>query len=272
MLGVAGSLHRRGAGQHGGVEAAVGADGVGGGKDGLGELCGSHRNMLAGVDSGLRRPAHLGDPPPPRPTDQTRHDEHQHPGWQPAPSRRGQQRKEVGRRQARPAASVAGERPASPPRTAPPAAAPARGPQADHPREGEPGHRLGPDRSLRRRRPGRGRRSSATRPSSPSTAPSRGRSGPPPSTASATSASPTRSWWQVVTTVTGSVELPVVPPVAGEHNAAWQNCTGNVYDAPIANEHAVHSLEHGAIWITYRPDLARRAGRKLPSGSSAPRR
>ncbi|MGA3489349.1 DUF3105 domain-containing protein [Micromonosporaceae bacterium DT55] len=56
--------------------------------------------------------------------------------------------------------------------------------------------------------------------------------------------------------VTGSVNYTVVPPVAGEHNAAWQNCTGNVYDAPIANEHAVHSLEHGAIWITYRPDLA----------------
>lgn len=56
--------------------------------------------------------------------------------------------------------------------------------------------------------------------------------------------------------VTGNVDYSVLPPVAGEHNAAWQNCTGNVYDAPIANEHAVHSLEHGAIWITYRPDLA----------------
>ncbi|MDG4805943.1 DUF3105 domain-containing protein [Micromonospora sp. WMMD1120] len=45
------------------------------------------------------------------------------------------------------------------------------------------------------------------------------------------------------------------PPVGGVHNAAWQNCMGDVYDAPIANEHAVHSLEHGAVWITYRPDL-----------------
>ncbi|MEV7226728.1 MULTISPECIES: DUF3105 domain-containing protein [Polymorphospora] len=51
------------------------------------------------------------------------------------------------------------------------------------------------------------------------------------------------------------VQYTITPPVAGPHNAAWQNCSGDVYDAPIANEHAVHSLEHGAIWITYRPDL-----------------
>jgi hypothetical protein len=45
------------------------------------------------------------------------------------------------------------------------------------------------------------------------------------------------------------------PPVGGRHHARWQNCYGDVYDAPIAREHAVHSLEHGAVWITYRPDL-----------------
>ncbi|MEU5947929.1 DUF3105 domain-containing protein [Micromonospora sp. NPDC047465] len=54
---------------------------------------------------------------------------------------------------------------------------------------------------------------------------------------------------------TGPITYSILPPVAGPHNAAWQNCMGDVYDAPIANEHAVHSLEHGTVWITYRPDL-----------------
>jgi hypothetical protein len=43
------------------------------------------------------------------------------------------------------------------------------------------------------------------------------------------------------------------PPAGGKHNAVPQSCA--VYTAPIANEHAVHSLEHGAVWVTYRPDL-----------------
>lgn len=53
----------------------------------------------------------------------------------------------------------------------------------------------------------------------------------------------------------GPLTYSVLPPVAGDHNSYWQNCMGDVYDEPIANEHAVHSLEHGAIWVTYRPDL-----------------
>lgn len=53
--------------------------------------------------------------------------------------------------------------------------------------------------------------------------------------------------------VTGTVTYPVKPPAGGNHNPIWQNCDGNVYPAAIANENAVHSLEHGAVWITYRP-------------------
>ena len=30
---------------------------------------------------------------------------------------------------------------------------------------------------------------------------------------------------------------------------------GDVYDSQIAKEQATHSMEHGAVWITYRPDL-----------------
>jgi hypothetical protein len=50
-----------------------------------------------------------------------------------------------------------------------------------------------------------------------------------------------------------NVTYPQSPPVGGKHNPVWQTCA--IYTTPIANEHAVHSLEHGAVWITYRPDL-----------------
>ncbi|MEU5995127.1 DUF3105 domain-containing protein [Spirillospora sp. NPDC047418] len=55
---------------------------------------------------------------------------------------------------------------------------------------------------------------------------------------------------------TGAVEYETDPPMGGDHNPVWQNCDGRVYDAPLKNENAVHSLEHGAVWITYRPGLA----------------
>ncbi|GAA1821670.1 hypothetical protein GCM10009682_47370 [Luedemannella flava] len=53
----------------------------------------------------------------------------------------------------------------------------------------------------------------------------------------------------------GPLTYTINPPVGGTHNYNWQNCMGEHYKEPIAQEHAVHSLEHGAVWITYRPDL-----------------
>lgn len=44
------------------------------------------------------------------------------------------------------------------------------------------------------------------------------------------------------------------PPLGGEHDFTPQTC--GFYTSTVRNENAVHSLEHGAIWITYRPDLA----------------
>lgn len=63
--------------------------------------------------------------------------------------------------------------------------------------------------------------------------------------------------------VTTRVKYPQTPPVGGNHNPIWQTCTGVAYLAPIANEHAVHSMEHGAVWITYRPDLPKSEIAKL---------
>ncbi|MCF4137994.1 DUF3105 domain-containing protein [Streptomyces sp. Tue 6430] len=53
------------------------------------------------------------------------------------------------------------------------------------------------------------------------------------------------------THVTKSVSYPMEPPVGGDHHQAWMNCDGDVYDKALNNVNAVHSLEHGAVWVTY---------------------
>lgn len=44
-----------------------------------------------------------------------------------------------------------------------------------------------------------------------------------------------------------------LPPAGGLHSQVWQNC--GAYDEPIDAANAAHSLEHGAVWIAYQPDL-----------------
>ena len=44
------------------------------------------------------------------------------------------------------------------------------------------------------------------------------------------------------------------PPAGGDHDPAWLEC--GVYDEPVRDENAVHSLEHGTVWVTHDPDLA----------------
>jgi len=45
----------------------------------------------------------------------------------------------------------------------------------------------------------------------------------------------------------------VRPPAGGDHLDQWESC--GFYGEEITDGNAVHSLEHGAVWVTYRPDL-----------------
>jgi hypothetical protein len=52
----------------------------------------------------------------------------------------------------------------------------------------------------------------------------------------------------------GTIEYAEVPPPGGIHAPVWVNC--GAYAQPVPTELAVHSLEHGAVWVTYQSDLA----------------
>ena len=48
-------------------------------------------------------------------------------------------------------------------------------------------------------------------------------------------------------------DASAAPPAGGSHFNIWQNC--GIYNEPILTGNAIHSMEHGAVWITYRPGL-----------------
>ena len=62
-------------------------------------------------------------------------------------------------------------------------------------------------------------------------------------------------------TVRGPIHYDQRPPTNGNHDPLWQNC--GFYEKPIEDRHAVHSLDHGVVWITYRPDLQERQIKSL---------
>ncbi len=51
----------------------------------------------------------------------------------------------------------------------------------------------------------------------------------------------------------GPIEYDRSPPTNGRHDPLWQNC--GAYEQPIKDRHAVHSMDHGVVWITHQPDL-----------------
>ena len=51
----------------------------------------------------------------------------------------------------------------------------------------------------------------------------------------------------------GDVDYAQRPPVGGDHAPVWQDC--GFYPSAVVEEQAVHSLEHGAVWVTFDPDL-----------------
>lgn len=53
----------------------------------------------------------------------------------------------------------------------------------------------------------------------------------------------------------GSLKYDRSPSWGGAHNSIWTTCTGQVYSEQVPEENATHSMEHGAVWVTYRPDL-----------------
>ena len=50
-----------------------------------------------------------------------------------------------------------------------------------------------------------------------------------------------------------NVDYPTIPPAGGDHLGIWHTC--GIYKVELLDEAAVHSLEHGAVWVTYQPEI-----------------
>lgn len=53
--------------------------------------------------------------------------------------------------------------------------------------------------------------------------------------------------------VSGDIDYAEVAPAGGPHNPEWLTC--GIYDEPVRRENVLHSMEHGAVWIAYQPEL-----------------
>ncbi len=53
-----------------------------------------------------------------------------------------------------------------------------------------------------------------------------------------------------------AIVYPDRPPSSGQHSDAFAGCSGIAYPDPVKDVDAVHSLAHGAVWITYDPARA----------------
>lgn len=54
--------------------------------------------------------------------------------------------------------------------------------------------------------------------------------------------------------VDGDIDYASAVPVGGPHNPVWQLC--GIYDEAVRPENTIHSMEHGAVWLTYQPNLS----------------
>ena len=62
-----------------------------------------------------------------------------------------------------------------------------------------------------------------------------------------------RVFYKAPVHATGEIDYGLTPPAGGLHAPIPWNC--GFYDEPVIDENVGHSLEHGAVWLAYSPDL-----------------